>query len=99
MGERARNRCRERIEALAGSGLDADAVRREAIEVLRPAVGFDRWCWPLTDPDSGLSVSGIGEFDFGPSLPRMVALEERGDVTRKPSLVTGPRASVTLSAA
>jgi DNA-binding CsgD family transcriptional regulator len=99
MGQRERNRSRERVEALAGSDLGADEIRREAIEALRPAVGFDRWCWPLTDPDSGLSVSGIGEFDFWPSLALMVALEESGDVTRKPSLVVGPRATVTLSGA
>src|SRR5919112_1392261 len=72
---------------------------REVIDVLRRAVGFERWCWPLTDPDSGLSVSGIGEFDFWPSLALMVALEEQGDVTRKPRLVVGPRASIALSRA
>jgi DNA-binding CsgD family transcriptional regulator len=97
--ERARNRCRERLAALGDAGLDVDAARRAAVEELRRAVGFDRWCWPLTDPASGLSTSGIAEVDFWPSLPRMVALEEHGDVTAKPRLVVGPRASVTLSAA
>ena len=75
--ERGRNRCRERMEALAGAGLDADEARRSAIGELRRAVGFERWCWPLTDPASALSTSGIGEFDFWPSLPRLVALETR----------------------
>jgi DNA-binding CsgD family transcriptional regulator len=97
--ERARRRCRERLEALSGARLDADAARRAAIEELRRAVGFDRWCWPLTDPDSALSTSGIAEVDFWPSLARMVALEEHGDVTAKPDLAVGPRASVALSAA
>jgi DNA-binding CsgD family transcriptional regulator len=99
MRERQRSRCRERLEALADAGLGPDDARRAAIDALRPAVGFARWCWPLTDPDSGLATGGIGELDFWPSLPRLVALEERGDVTSKPALVAGRRASVALSAA
>lgn len=97
--ERERSRVRERLERLAGAGLDPEQARYAAIEALRPAVGFERWCWPLTDPGSGLSTSGIGELDFWPSLPRLVALEEHGDVTTKPGLVVGRRASVSLSAA
>lgn len=99
MGERERNRCVDRIEALTRAGLDADQARREAIAELRRAIGFERWCWPLTDPDTGLAMSGIGEFDFASSLLRLVALEEQGDVTSKPQLILGARASVALSAA
>jgi DNA-binding CsgD family transcriptional regulator len=99
MRERQRSRCRERLETLADASLGPDDARRAAIDALRPAVGFERWCWPLTDPDSGLATGGIGELDFWPALPRLVALEERGDVTSKPALVAGRRASVALSAA
>ncbi|HWK12047.1 MAG TPA: helix-turn-helix transcriptional regulator [Vicinamibacterales bacterium] len=97
MGERERNRCRERLAALARAPLDADEARRAAIGELRRAIGFERWCWPLTDPDTGLAVSGIGEFDFAPSLARLVALEEHGDLATKPQLMLGARASVALS--
>jgi len=97
--ERARSRCRERLETLAAAGLGADEARQEAIVELRRVVGFERWCWPLTDPDSALSMSGIGEVDFWPSIARLVALEHGGDVTSKPSLLAGPRASVALSEA
>jgi DNA-binding CsgD family transcriptional regulator len=97
--ERARNRCRERLAALADADLDADEARRTAIAELRRVVGFERWCWPLTDPDSALSTSGIGEVDFWSSLAHLVALEHGGDVTSKPGLLSGPRASVALSAA
>jgi DNA-binding CsgD family transcriptional regulator len=97
--ERVRNRCRERLEVLAGTGLDADEARRAAIAELHRAVGFERWCWPLSDPESALSMSGIGEVDFWPSLPRLVALEHAGDVTSKPHLLAGRRASIALSAA
>jgi DNA-binding CsgD family transcriptional regulator len=99
MGERERNRCRERLEALGDAHLGPDEARHTAIAELRRAVGFDRWCWPLTDPDTGLATGGIGEFDFAPSLPRLVALEEQGDVCCKPELIVGTRASVALSAA
>jgi DNA-binding CsgD family transcriptional regulator len=97
--QRARNRCRERLETLAGADLDADEARQETIVELRRVVGFERWCWPLTDPDSALSISGIGEVDFWPSLARLVSLEHGDDVTSKPSLLSGPRASVALSEA
>lgn len=96
---RTRSRARERLRALAGTSLDSEAARREAIAALRPAVGFERWCWPLTDPASALSISGVAEFDLWPELPRIAALEERGDITSKPGLVLAERASVALSAA
>jgi DNA-binding CsgD family transcriptional regulator len=99
MGERERNRCRERVAAMLDAELDVEQMRREVIAELRKAIGFVRWCWPLTDPDTGLAASGIGEFDFAPSLPRLVALEEQGDVTSKPQLIVGARPTAALSAA
>lgn len=99
MGERERNRCRERIEALARAGLDPEQARRAAITEIRRAVGFGRWCWPLLDPDSSLAMNGIAEFDLWPSLPRLVALEEQDDIASKPRLRMDAPASVALSAA
>jgi len=87
------------VAALVDADLDAEAACRASIAELRQAVGFSRWCWPLTDPDSAVSTSGIGEFDFWPSLPRLVELEEHGDVTSKPQLATSRRVSVSLNAA
>jgi len=97
--ERARARARERLETLAHADLDSEEARRAAIAALRPALGFQRWCWPLTDPASALSTSGIAEFDLWAEVPRIAVLEEHGDITSKPSLVLGERASITLSAA
>jgi DNA-binding CsgD family transcriptional regulator len=99
MTERARNRARERLAALATADLGAEEARRAAIETLRGAVGFERWCWPLTDPASALSTSGIAEFDLWSEVPRLAVLEEHGDVTSKPRLAVGPQAAVALSAA
>lgn len=69
--ERARARCRERIEALADSTTDLDGVRREAIAELRRAIGFDRWCVLLVDPDTLLMSRGIGHNDWARELPRL----------------------------
>ncbi len=96
---RERSRARERLESLAGAGLQPAEAQREAVNTLRRAVGFERWCWPSTDPGSALSTGGVAEFDLWPELPRIAALEEHGDITSKPRLVLGPRASVTLSGA
>jgi DNA-binding CsgD family transcriptional regulator len=96
--DRERSRVRERLETLATGALDAEEARYAALATLRRAVGFEQWCWPLTDPGSAVSTSGIGEFDFWPALPRLAALEEHGDVTSKPRLALGPLASISLSA-
>jgi DNA-binding CsgD family transcriptional regulator len=97
--ERARNRVRERLDELADAPLARDDACLDAIEILRTAVGFDRWCWPRTDPASALATSGIAEFDLWAEVPRMAALEEHGDVTSKPQLVASARACEALSAA
>jgi DNA-binding CsgD family transcriptional regulator len=96
--ERERNRCRERLEPLAHAGLDPVEARQEAIIALRRTVGFERWCWPTTDPDSALATGGLAEFDLWPTLPRLIALEEHGDLTSKPRLAVRRRASSVLSA-
>jgi len=90
---------RERLDALADAGLELEEAQREAIELLRRAVGFERWCWPSTDPGSAVSTGGIAEFDLWPELPRIAELEEHGDITSRPALVLGRRQSVALSGA
>jgi hypothetical protein len=73
--ERDRVRCHERLERLGDSGGDCESIRREAMADLRRVIGFDRWCWPLADPETLLPSSGIAEHDFGPGVPRMLELE------------------------
>ena len=77
--ERERIRCRERLKRLSGSRLDCDSLRREAIRELQGVIGFDRWCWPLADPDTLLPNSGLAEHDFGPRVPRVLELEYSDD--------------------
>jgi DNA-binding CsgD family transcriptional regulator len=75
--ERARTRCRERVAELSRQPEDAFEVRFAIIGVLRPVIGFERWCWPLTDPTSGLGTSAIGEHDYWPQLTRLLLLDQR----------------------
>ena len=77
--ERERGRCRERLERLGGSTLDCDSLRYEAVALLRRTIGFDRWCWPLADPDTLIPLSGVAEHDYGPGVPRVLELEYSGD--------------------
>jgi hypothetical protein len=73
--ERALSRCRERLDALSESSVDSDALRREAITYLQKGVGFDRWCWPLADPETLIASSGLAEHNYGPGVPRSLELE------------------------
>jgi DNA-binding CsgD family transcriptional regulator len=69
--ERARSRCRERLDLLADSAQDVDSLRREVIAELKRAIGFDRWCAPLVDPDTLIAHTGIAETDHIAELPRL----------------------------
>lgn len=42
---------------------------------MQRTIGFDRWCWPLADPDTLVTSSGLAEHNFGPSVPRSLRLE------------------------
>jgi DNA-binding CsgD family transcriptional regulator len=73
------SRCREKLEVLSESNLDCESLRREAIAHLRRTVGFDRWCWPLADPETLLPCSGLAEHNYGPGVPRSLELEYSTD--------------------
>jgi DNA-binding CsgD family transcriptional regulator len=74
------SRCRDRLESLSESTLDCEAFRREAIAYLQRFVGFDRWCWPLADPETLVPSSGLAEHNYGPHVPRSLQLEYSTDV-------------------
>ena len=57
---------------------DCESIRYEAIAELQRVIGFDRWCWPLADPETLLPCSGLAEHDFGPAVPRSLELEYSG---------------------
>jgi DNA-binding CsgD family transcriptional regulator len=76
---RERHGCRERLERLSRSELDSESLRREALVDLQAVIGFDRWCWPLADPETLLPCSGLAQHDFGPGVPRLLELEYSAD--------------------
>ena len=95
--ERGRARSRERIERLSESSLDCELIRRETIAELQRVIGFDRWCWPLADPETLLPGSGLAEHDFGPAVPRSLELEySSDDFAAKRVLASGPRSTGSL---
>jgi DNA-binding CsgD family transcriptional regulator len=77
--ERARRRCREQVAELTQRPADPFMLRFRIVELLRSAVGFDRWCWPVCDPDSGLGTTAVGDHDYWPALPRLLLLDQRLD--------------------
>jgi DNA-binding CsgD family transcriptional regulator len=75
---RDRGRCRERLERLSESSLDCESLQREAIVELQRVIGFDRWCWAFSDPDSLVPLGGLAEHDYGPAVARSLELEYSG---------------------
>jgi DNA-binding CsgD family transcriptional regulator len=55
------DRARNELARLTGARLDNDGFRWEAATILQRAIGFDGWCWMLTDPASRLPTRDIGE--------------------------------------
>jgi DNA-binding CsgD family transcriptional regulator len=97
--DRQRSRCRQRLERLSESQPDSDAARREAILELRQTIGFDRWCWPLADPETAVPLSGLAEHDYGPNLPHALELEfAGGDFVAKHVVAREKRPVAGLSA-
>jgi DNA-binding CsgD family transcriptional regulator len=76
--ERDRGRCKDRLQRLSRSALDRESIQYEAITELRRAIGFNRWCWPVADPDSLIPLGAVAEHDFGPQVPVVLALEFAG---------------------
>jgi DNA-binding CsgD family transcriptional regulator len=73
------SRCRDRLVALSEATLDCNAFRYEAIARLQRTIGFDRWCWPLADPETLVTSSGIADHNYGPRVPRSLQLEYSAD--------------------
>jgi hypothetical protein len=98
--DRTRRRARQRIERLADSAIDSDELRREAIAILGTAIGFDRWCTLLLDPDTLVIAQGIGEIDWHAELPQLNLREAGlGDVNNHAVLARSRSRVGILSAA
>jgi DNA-binding CsgD family transcriptional regulator len=76
--ERERNRSRERLQQLSQTSLDLESIQYESITELRRVIGFDRWCWPVADPDTLIPLGAATELDFGRAVGLSLALEFSG---------------------
>jgi hypothetical protein len=63
---------------MSESRLDSRSIGREAIAELQRAIGFDRWCWVLADPQTLIPLGGDAEHDYGPAVARSLELEYSG---------------------
>lgn len=54
----------EKIERVCRANTDAETFQYEVIRVLRQAVPFDAWCWPLFDPETLLPYTAMAESPF-----------------------------------
>jgi DNA-binding CsgD family transcriptional regulator len=97
--DRQRTRCLERLRRLATSTLDCESIQGEAVADVQRLVGFDRWCWPLGDPETLLPLGGIANHDYGPHLARALELEySGGDFAAKDVLARRARLAGSLRA-
>ncbi|CAN5166080.1 LuxR C-terminal-related transcriptional regulator [soil metagenome] len=78
---RARSECIHQLELLAGSTLDVDSLRLEAMAYLRRGIGFDMWCCPLVDPDSLIPYRPVVSeaLPFGSRLPHLLVQDQSAD--------------------
>jgi DNA-binding CsgD family transcriptional regulator len=80
--------------------MDGEELRREAIAILGTAIGFDRWCTLLLDPDTLVIAQGIGHIDWHAELPQLNLREAGlGDVNNHAVLARSRSRVGVLSAA
>lgn len=95
----AQRRAVERLERLAGAGLDDTALRLEALQVIMRALPVDGWAWATADPSSQLAVSALADH---PLESRMLGLlqaeEDPREVNRRATMITSRRPVAALSA-
>jgi DNA-binding CsgD family transcriptional regulator len=65
---------------MAASAMGSDELRRDAVEELRAAIGFETWCWPIADPASLLPFDALAVLEpaFVRAMPRYLFLGESG---------------------
>jgi DNA-binding CsgD family transcriptional regulator len=97
-----RGRARSALVGLARAELDNDSFMCEAAAILRLAVGFDWWCWPLADPGARLPTRHAGvDAPVDRDLRRLAWLlpDSWGAGGRERPLGARPPAARALSAA
>lgn len=93
----SKDRVRSELARLAAARLDNDGFRREAAAILRRAIGFDGWCWMLTDPGSRLPTRDLGENMIVDQAIRRFSLRHP-DAWDGPQDRSAPRPVIVMSA-
>ena len=68
---RTPTRCIERLNAISTSACQLEELRLEMVDELRRAIGFDRFCVLLADPDTLLEHRGLGGNDWRSEVPKL----------------------------
>jgi DNA-binding CsgD family transcriptional regulator len=65
---------------MIASCMSSDELRREAVNELHKAIGFETWCWPVADPASLLPFDALANLEpaFTRAMPRYLLLGESG---------------------
>jgi len=93
---RSRSRAIERIERLCREGGAERPWRVALLEELRRSVGFDRYAWLLTDPETEVGSAPLADAPSLADLPRLIRSKYLTEVNRWTTV--GPPAA-TLQAA
>lgn len=99
-GHGLRDRTRARIERLCAAAFDPERLCLEVIGQLQRAVGFDAYCWPLTDPASGTAGLAVFDLPLGADMARYIHLHHGvNNVNRHTTLAAGRSRTATLYSA
>lgn len=78
---------------------DPERLCLEVLDQLQRAVGFDAYCWPLTDPASGAAGLAVFDLPLGADMARYIHLHHGvNDVNRHTSLAAGRNRAANLHA-
>jgi DNA-binding CsgD family transcriptional regulator len=88
----------ERIQQSCHASLPAKALRERVISVLRRAVPFDGYNFPLTDPTSNVATSPLAELPMlpWPRLPALIRLRYLTPVCRWDQLLASENGATSL---
>jgi DNA-binding CsgD family transcriptional regulator len=89
MGSAAYARARETILRICRGETDERALRLEALDAIRRAVGFDAYAWLLTDPETSVGSSPLADVPCLPELPQLIRLKYTTAVNRWTGLPSG----------
>lgn len=96
---RARDRVRERVEAISAASTDSAALRRDVLAEVAQVIDFDAYVWLLTDPVTAVGAAPLADVPCLPELPALIKAKYATPVNRWTVLQRGPSPVGVLHAA